>query len=245
MAKKTTSFDLSPGRKIGKRYTVVGLIGRGSEGEVYRVEERDTKIMRAAKIYFPHRDPDKRLSVRHAQKLNKLSKCPIVLQYLHSEDIIIRKQPTIALISELCDGIPLWQWVLQHRGQRLRPYVAMAVLYQLICGLEDVHGMGEYHSDVHSENILLRPRGVSFELKLIDFYEWGKPTKSKMQQDIIDAVRCFAEILGGRDHYAKLPDEVKQICLGLQPTRILNRYPNITALRRHLEVFESTTDGWQ
>jgi hypothetical protein len=245
MPKKTKTLDLLPGRKIGKRYTVVGFIGRGAEGEVYRVEERDTGIMRAAKIYLPHRDPDRRLSISHAQKLNKLRKCPIVLQYHHSEDIMIQRQPTLALISELCEGIPLWNWVQKQRGNRLSSFVAMNVLHQLACGLENVHAMGEYHSDVHSENILLRPRGVSFELKLIDFYEWGKPTRAKKQQDIVDAVRVFAEILGGRKHYSKLPDEAKQICRGLQPTRILQRFPSITALRLHLETFESTTPGWQ
>ena len=60
----------------------------------------------------------------------------------------------------------------------------MNVLHHLVCGLEDVHNMGEYHSDVHSENILIRPHGVGFKLKLIDFYEWGRPTKLKMQQDV-------------------------------------------------------------
>ncbi|MHC4994812.1 MAG: protein kinase domain-containing protein [Planctomycetota bacterium] len=245
MSNKIESFDLPPGRKIGKRYTVVGLIGRGAEGEVYSVEERDTGIVRAAKIYYPHRDPHKRLSVYHARKLNKLRRCPIVLQYHHSEEVMIKRRPALAMISEFCEGIPLWHWVRGRRGGRLEVFTAMHVLHQIACGLEHVHGMGEYHSDVHSENILIRPQGIGFELKLIDFYEWGRPTRAKMQQDIVDSVRVFAEIVGGRDRYAKLPDEAKQICRGMQASRILERFPTIAALRLHLEVFESVTPGWQ
>ena len=245
MSKKIETFGLTLGRRVGKRYTVQGLLGWGSEGEVYRVQDRDTGIVRAAKIYFPHIDPDRRLSIRHARKLDKLRRCPVVLQYHHSEDITIRRQPTIAVISELCEGLPLWSWVQQHRGKRLSPFVAMTVLYHLVRGLEDVHDMGEYHSDVHSENILIRPRGVGFELKLIDFYEWGKPTKTKMQQDVLDAIYVFYEILGGRPHYASLSAEAKQICVGLQTHKILTRYPTITSLRRHLENFSSVTPGWQ
>jgi serine/threonine protein kinase len=212
---------------------------------VYRIRELETGIIRAAKIYFPHRDPDRRLSVRHAQKLDKLRQCSIVLQYHHSVDFVVDRQHTVALISELCDGMPLWAWVQEHPGKRLSPFVAMTVLYHLAVGLEDIHAMGEYHWDVHSENILILPHGIGFDLKLIDFYEWGKPTRSKMQQDIIDVVNVFHEILGGRRHYASLPLEAKQICLGQQGSKIVERYPTMTALRRHLEVFESVTRGWQ
>jgi len=245
MPTKHEPFALPPGRKIGKRYTVESLLGFGSEGEVYRVQEQDTGIVRAAKIYFPHCDPDKRLSIRHARKLDKLRRCPVVLQYHHSEDIVIRRQHTVAVISELCEGIPLWNWVQQHRGKRLSPFVAMNVLFDLVCGLEEVHDKGEYHSDVHSENILIRPCGVGFEIKLIDFYEWGRPTKAKMQQDILDAIRVFYEILGGRNYYSQLPIETKKIILGLKTSQILARYPTITVLRRHLQTFESATPGWQ
>src|SRR5690606_27098750 len=129
-----------------------------SEGEVYQVRELDTGVRRAAKLYFPHRDPDHRLSIRHAQKLDALRHCPIVLQYHHSEFITIRRQRTIAMISELCEGVQLQKWIDQHPGRRLRPYRALHVLYNLARGLEAVHVLGQYHADVHTENILIQPR---------------------------------------------------------------------------------------
>lgn len=241
MAKMPPSFNLRPGRQLGPRYTVEAKLGRGSEGEVYQVREAVTGILRAAKIYYPDRDPHQRLPIRHAQKLNTLRNCHVVLQYHHSEIIAIRGRDTVALISELYEGQPLERWVARHPGRRLKPYVALHVLYNLVCGLETVHALGEYHSDVHTANILIQPRGVRFDLKLIDFYDWGKPARFKQREDILQCIHVFHDCLGGRKHYAKQPDTVRHICAGLRATLIRKRFPTMTKLRQHLESFEWIT----
>lgn len=237
---KLTTFDLKPGRKLGPRYVVESLLGRGTEGEVYSVRELDTGVRRAAKIYFPHKDPTHVISIRHAQKLEALRHCPIVLQYHHTEFVTIRRQRTIAMISELAEGEQLQRWVERHRGKRLAPYQALHVLYNLARGLEAVHVLGEYHADVHTENILIRPSGVRFTLKLVDFYDWGRPAKYKQRQDVFDTVKVFWDCLGRPrgPAYTAMPDECKTILAGLNRTLILRRYPTVTALRRHLESFE-------
>ncbi len=238
MSKQIESFGFKPGRKVGTQYTIEGFLGGGYEGEVYQIRERDTGILRAAKFYFPHRNPKQKASVRHARKLNSLRHCPIVLQYHHSEVIKVRKDPVVALISDLCESEPLERWLARYRGRRLKPYLALHVLYNLVRGLESIHALGEYHSDVHSANILVDPRGVRFDLKLIDFYDWGAPAIWKQKQDITDAINVFYECLGNGDSYAKLPPEIKYICAGRIRTLILRRFPTIIALRQHLECFE-------
>ena len=232
------SFRFPAGRKIGPHYVVESLLGGGAEGEVYQVRELDTGIRRAAKLYFPHRDPNRQLAVRQAHKLNALRNCQIVLQYHHSQVITVRKNKILAMISDLCEGEQLENWVRCHPGQRLKPYQALHVFYHLVRGLEAIHAQGEYHSDVHSQNILIQPRGVRFDLKLIDFYDWGRATRWKQRQDVMDAVRVFHEILGGRDHYARLPQELKYICGGLKQTVVLKRFRTISELRAHLDWFE-------
>jgi hypothetical protein len=237
MAPQIETFGFRPGRKVGARFTIEALIGRGYEGEVYQIRERDTGILRAAKFYFPHRDPKQKTSIRHAQKLNILRHCPIVLQYHHTEIITVRKDRVVALISDLCDGKPLEQWIARHRGKRLAPYLALHVLYHLVRGLENVHAIGQYHSDVHNANILIEPRGVSFDLKLIDFYDWGRSASWKQQQDITDAVNVLYECLGAKRWYADQPPEIKHICAGLKHSLILKRFPTMTVLRQHLDSF--------
>jgi len=237
-AARISTFDLPPGRRIGSRYVVEYLLGGGSEGEVYQIREVATGIRRAAKLYFPHRDPNRRAMVRHARKLHALRHCPIVLQYHHSEVVRVKRHEVVALISELCEGEQLERWIDHHRGDRLDAFRAMSVFYHLVRGLEAVHALGEYHADVHSQNILIKPTGVRFEIKLVDFYDWGKPTRYKQRQDVMDCVRVLHELVGGARHYAKQPPEVKAVCIGLQRKRVLKRFPTINALRRHLESFD-------
>lgn len=238
MPKRIKSFNLHTGRRIGRSYLVEHRLGGGTEGEVYQIRDRATGIRRAAKLFFPHRDPRRRLSVRHAQKLERLRSCPIVLQYHHSEEIIVGQHRTHAIISELCRGEQLQRWVDRHRGKRLRPYVALTILHTLAEGIEEIHEVGEYHADVHTENILLEQAGIEFRLKLIDFYEWGRPTRAKMQQDVLDAVRVLHDMLGGWDYYDKASPDEKHICAGLRNSLILERFPTMTALRHHLESFQ-------
>lgn len=238
MAERLTSFSLQPGRRVGRRYIVERRLGGGSEGEVYQIHEVDTGIQRAAKLYFPHVDPQHKLSIRHARKLNALRHCPIVLQYHHSEVVIVRGQRVVALISDLCEGEPLEKWIARHRGKHLPSYTALHVLYSLARGLEAIHTLGEYHADVHSQNILIQPRGVRFDMKLIDFYDWGRPAAYKQKQDLVDSIKVFYECLGGRSQYSKQPQAMKTICAGLKRDLILKRFPTISALRLHLETFE-------
>jgi len=235
---RSSQPTLQLGRKVGKSYVVERFIGGGSEGEVYQLRDTRTGIHRAAKLYHPDIDPDHRKAARHARKLDTLRHCPIVLQYHHSEVITVRGAQRIALISELVEGEPLQAWIERHRGKRADPYVAMHVLYHLVCGLEDIHERGEYHADVHTENILIRQRGVGFELKLIDFYDWGRPTRAKQDQDTADAIRVFHDMVGGARHYARLPAEAKYLCAALRPTLIKQRFPTAAALRHHLDTFD-------
>ncbi len=214
------------------------LLGSGTEGEVYRIREDETHVRRAAKLFYSDSDPYRRLSVRHARKLERLRDCPIVLQYHHTEEVTVRGYKTVALISELCEGERLQQWVDRARGRRLPLYPALVLLRELAIGLEQIHAHGEYHSDVHTENVLVRARGIQFDVKLVDFYDWGYPTRAKMQEDVVQAVRVFYDVLGGAARYPRLPSVAKGICCGLKRSLILRRFPTASALRVHLESFD-------
>jgi len=238
MAKTIKTFDFKPGRRIGRRYLVEARLGGGTEGEVYRIREQDTGIVRAAKLYFPHQNLKGRRSIQHARKLNTLRRCPIVLQYHHSEVITVRKEQVVALVSDLCEGEQLGSWVARHRGKRLSPYQALHVLYNLARGIEAIHLLGEYHADVHTDNILIKPMGVRFDLTLVDFYDWGPPAAYKRKQDIRDTIEVFCECLGNHRTCAQMHPDIRYICGGRRRDVILRRFPTMTALRKHLESFE-------
>src|SRR4051812_18252346 len=56
-SRKPRPFDFQPGKSVAGKYVVERYLGGGWEGEVYVIVEKATGIRRAAKFYYPHRDP--------------------------------------------------------------------------------------------------------------------------------------------------------------------------------------------
>ena len=127
--------------------------------------EARTGIRRAAKLFFPHRNVGDRTARIYAQKIERLRKCPIVIQYHHSETIYHLGFRASCLISELVEGEILSAFVARQRGKRLPPFEALHLLYALSSGVEHIHAARDYHGDLHDDNVLVTRRGVFFEVK--------------------------------------------------------------------------------
>jgi len=231
------AFNLRPGRIIGGKYIVESRLGSGWEGEVYKVVERRTGIHRAAKLFFPHRNVHDRAVTFYAKKLERLSKCSIVIQYHHSEVFRHREMPITCLISEYVNGILLYDFVNRFRNKRMPAFEAMHLIYALARGLEEVHNLREYHGDLHDGNVMVRRRGIFFEVKIVDFFHWGRPTPTHIREDVQNLVRLLYDAVGGRAHYAKQPAEIKAICRGLRNDLIGRAFPTAKHLREFLESF--------
>ncbi len=233
-----TSFGLPPGRVLGGRYVVDSLLGGGWEGEVYRIRERRTGAPRAAKLFFPQRNVDDKAVDFYARKLEKLRHCPIVIKYHHSETVRVRGAPVTALISEFVEGVPLEGLIASRPGRRMPVQEALQILHALALGLEQIHARGEYHGDLHSENVLVQRWGVHFGVKLVDLYDFGRPSAANRREDVINAVRLLYDMLGGQRWYARQRDEIRWIVAGLKRTVIGKRFPSARRLREHLDSFE-------
>lgn len=231
------AFGFHPGRRIGGKYTVRSFLGGGYEGEVYKIVEDRTGVTRAAKIFYPQRNAKDRAVQFYARKLERLRKCPIVTQYHHSEPIRYRGLTLTCLISEFVDGELLSRFLSRQRGKRFQPFEALHLLHTISVGLAQIHSLREYHSDIHADNVLVRRRGVHFDVKLVDFYDWGAPTTAKIQEDVIQLVQLLHELVGGRKWYARQPAEIKAICRGLRRDLISRQFPTARHLREHLETF--------
>jgi serine/threonine protein kinase len=236
--KNVQPFNLPPGRVIGGKYEVERLLGGGYEGEVYVIVERATGIRRAAKLYYPRRDPLGKAAIAYARKLDALRHCPILMQYHHQEVMTITRQKVTAVISELVEGQRLSEFLARQPGKRLPTFEALNVLYVLARGIAPIHARGEYHGDIHDENIIIRRRGISFEVKLLDFYDLGKPTRRKIWKDVLNLVMVFHTLVGGRDCYAEQPKVVKDIIRGLKDSLILQRFSTAGDIMRWLENLE-------
>ncbi|HTL28129.1 MAG TPA: protein kinase [Tepidisphaeraceae bacterium] len=235
---KTKRFDFPAGRTIAGKYVIERLLGSGWEGEVYVIVERNTGIRRAAKFYYPHRDPMGKSAIAYARKLDALRHCPILMQYHHQEIAWVKKKKVTVVISELVEGQKLSEFLSSQPRSRLTTFEALHVLYTLARGIAPIHARGEYHGDVHDDNIMIRRQGIGFEVKLLDFFDLGKPTKSKIHKDVLNLIEVFYSIVGGRALYTKQPKVVKEIIRGLKDSLILARFQSAGDIQRHLENLE-------
>jgi tRNA A-37 threonylcarbamoyl transferase component Bud32 len=232
------TFNLAPGRPLARKYEVVTRLGTGWEGEVYKIRERSTGIERAAKFFFPQRNPKNRVLTWYAKKLHKLRHCPIVIQYQTQETITFRRQPVTFLVSEYVEGELLSAFLARQPGQRLSAFQALHLLYGLAAGIESIHQLREYHGDLHTDNVIVRRYGLGFNIKLVDMFRWEMPKRENIQDDVVDMVKIFHEAVGGAPRYARLPREAKAICCGLKRSLILKKFRTAGHLRRYLETMQ-------
>ena len=153
-------MSLGPGSRLGP-YEVVGAIGAGGMGEVYRA--RDTKLGRDVAIkVLPSsftNDPERLARFqREAQVLAALNH-PNIAAIHHVEDT--REGP--ALVMELVEGETLADRIA--RGP-LPIDEALPIARQIAEALEAAHEQGIIHRDLKPANIRVRPDGA---IKVLDF----------------------------------------------------------------------------
>ncbi|UCC13129.1 MAG: protein kinase [candidate division WOR-3 bacterium] len=236
--KHIQTFGFQPGRILAGKYEVVSFLGSGWEGEVYRVRERESKIERAAKFFFPQRNIAKRATKFYARKLHKLRNCPILIQYHTQERITYRRMPILFLVSEFVEGELLSTFLRHQPGKRLTVFEGLHLLHALAAGIESIHRAREYHGDLHDDNIIIQRQGLTFHVKVVDMYYWGAPNADNIRDDVCNLIRIFYDAIGGARWYAKHPREVKKICCGLKRSLIIKKFRTAGHLRRYLETMQ-------
>lgn len=238
LRRRITAFSFPSGLVLAGKYEILHRLGAGWEGEVYLVRELRTGIERTAKFWYPQRNPQNRVSNFYARKLHHLRSCPIIIQY-HTQDTVTVDGLTIPfLVSEFVEGELLTAFLRRQPERVLTPFQALHLLHALAAGMEAIHNLGEYHGDLHTDNIIVQRYGLGFELKLLDLYEWKGRKQETIQDDVLDLVRIFYDALGGQPRYAKQPAEVKAICCGLKRSLILKKFKTAGQLRVYLETMQ-------
>ena len=151
-----------PGTRLGTRYRVVGLLGRGGMGEVYRADDLELNQSVALK-FLPER------VARNAGDLARLrQEVRIARQIAHPNVCrtydIAEADGQIFVVMEYVDGEDLAS-VLRRLG-RPTPDKAVEIARQLCLGLGAAHENGVLHRDLKPANIMIDGRG---RVRITDF----------------------------------------------------------------------------
>jgi tRNA A-37 threonylcarbamoyl transferase component Bud32 len=231
-------YDLQPGVTLGRNYFIVEFLGAGWEGEVYKVEERRTGILRAAKIFYEGRRLSKQQMQRYARKLHRLRRCHIITQYHHRDVARVGRETVEILVSDLAEGEMLSTYLKQHPKKSMTSFESLHLLYALVAGIEPIHYLGDYHGDIHPDNVLVKRSGLGFEVHLLDFFDLGRSTREKIQHDVFDLVSILYEVNGGQKGYARASAEIRQIINGRKHSLISKKFKTAGQLRIALENME-------
>ncbi|WP_436785804.1 Stk1 family PASTA domain-containing Ser/Thr kinase [Yinghuangia sp. YIM S10712] len=153
-------------RRLGDRYELGAVLGRGGMAEVYL--GRDIRLGRAVAVKTLRadlaRDPSFQARFRReAQSAASLNHPAIVAVYDTGEDYI-NGISIPYIVMEYVDGSTLRE--LLHSGRRLLPERAMEMTAGVLQALEYSHRNGIIHRDIKPANVMLTRQGT---VKVMDF----------------------------------------------------------------------------
>lgn len=147
-------------QRIGD-YEVLGVLGAGGMGKVYRVRNVISDRIEAMKILLPslsaHRDVGDRF-LREIKLVASLQH-PNIANLCTAQTI----DNNLVMVMEFVDG-DTFSDLLDHRAVPLKH--ALNYFDQALAALTYAHGKGIVHRDIKPSNIMLTPEGV---VKLMDF----------------------------------------------------------------------------
>ncbi len=152
----------APGHMLGDRYRIVGLLGRGGMGEVYRADDLKLGQAVAVKLLPAEFAADEaflerfRAEVRTARQVAHPNVCRVY--------DIGEADGRHFLSMEYVDGEDLSS--LLHRIGKLPKAKALEVARQLCAGLAAIHDRGVLHRDLKPANVMLDGHG---RVRITDF----------------------------------------------------------------------------
>jgi serine/threonine protein kinase len=154
------SQDYTVGQKLGD-YEILGILGAGGMGKVYKVRNTISDRVEAMKILLPDLAGQKELADRFLREIK-------VLASLHHPNIAaLRTALTLdnqlVMIMEFVDGVTLSSRLNQGA---IPPALAVKYIDQVLDALSYAHKQNIIHRDIKPANMMLTADGT---VKLMDF----------------------------------------------------------------------------
>lgn len=144
------------------RYRVLGLVGVGGMGAVYKAQHRVMERLVALKVIRPTFVANKQAVERFHREVKTAARLahPNIVTAFDAE----QSGETHFLVMEFVDGVSLDRFVA-HNGP-LAPQAAANLIRQAAQGLDHAHRRGMIHRDIKPHNLMITKQG---ELKILDF----------------------------------------------------------------------------
>jgi len=168
--------QVEKGQLFAGRYEILGTLGKGGMGIVYRAEDKRLDEVVALKVLRPEvLENDPTLLQRFKEEL-RLARRITHKNVLRTHDFDVTQDGTPYISMEYLEGVTLKELV-QGKGA-LPAGVGLRVSKQMCAGLNAAHQQGVVHRDIKPHNMLILPE--TGELKIMDF---GIARRSEMQAD--------------------------------------------------------------
>jgi serine/threonine protein kinase len=165
-AKTELELELGPGAIIGGRYRVLGRIGEGGMGVVYRVEHTLMQKELALKLLRPEVSTIPQVAKRFEREAR--ASC----QLDHPNIVRVTdfgREPNgmLFLVMELLVGESLLDRLA--RGAAMPIDEGLEIVDQLLSALDHAHGREIVHRDLKPDNVMLSRRDGATVVKILDF----------------------------------------------------------------------------
>eukprot|EP00756_Hemistasia_phaeocysticola_P032532 Hpha_TRINITY_DN16412_c0_g1::TRINITY_DN16412_c0_g1_i1::g.158874::m.158874/K18669/DYRK2_3_4; dual specificity tyrosine-phosphorylation-regulated kinase 2/3/4 len=160
-------YKVSNGDQIGYRFEVMGMLGKGSFGQVLKCRDHRRGTLCAVKM------------IRNKKRFHRQAQIEVrILKHLKENDKegrynIISMQEHLNFRSHVCmvfdlHSVNLYEFIKMNKFQPLNLNLVRRFAHQLLIALNFLHKEKIIHCDLKPENILLK-QPTKAQIKLIDF----------------------------------------------------------------------------
>jgi serine/threonine-protein kinase len=164
MAGNSTGF--TAGTLLEGKYEIVGLLGAGGMGEVYKARHVHLGAFRCIKVIKSALTAD----ASYRQRFLREARLATQIHHPHVaavHDFSILADGTSYMVTEFIDGTTLREW--ESANGRFPLPLAIEVALQVLTGLDAIHRRGMLHRDISADNVMLAFGGDdTLVVKIID-----------------------------------------------------------------------------